>query len=101
VAVWIIYLKGCMGGLHSACDVHAFHLTIIVQYGESVVECSRFHYHAQWRHRSIRFTYETNGKIFYYYFHFLFVIFYKYIYLQATVLRREPSLMKFFVETHA
>jgi hypothetical protein len=99
-----IYLEGYMDGIHSKNEVCMLHATITVRFRELALACSWLHYHAHQQLHSICFTWKANGKIFFYYIHFLFVIF-LYIYLtdnifmlQVMVHGREPSPMEFLLK---
>jgi len=66
-----------MGGVHSTPNIHAIHVTVIVQCGESKSTCSWFCYHPHWQLNFIRFACKTDGKIFFLIF-FICYFFYKY-----------------------
>jgi hypothetical protein len=71
--------EDCIGGIHSACDVRVFHMTVTVRCRESEPENSRFCYHTHRWLRFVRFACEVDSKIYLNYIHFLIFFIYKYI----------------------
>ena len=65
-----------MGGLHSTCDIYAFHSMVTIRYEELTLVCSRFCYNVYWWLCSVCFACEVDSKIFLL---LSFFIFYKYI----------------------
>jgi hypothetical protein len=71
--------RSFQAGIHSTHDVHAFHLIVTVWCRESEPMCSRFCYNAHQRLRFVCLACEVDDTIFFYYIHFLLLVFYKYI----------------------
>jgi hypothetical protein len=59
-----------MGRIHSAYDVWVFHMMIIVRCWELKLKNSRFRYYAHLQLHDVRFTCETDGKIYFNYIYF-------------------------------